>query len=101
MVLRSGANEEEDKNKQPGDDVWVCKTPIKVPKLDSGCMKEIDMEAAKSFAEVSTLGSKKQSELGVDPSMVTTFLETGMKLLLDNEVVQGLQELITRCVELG
>lgn len=33
----------------------------------------------------------------MDPSMLTTFLETCMKLLRDNKAVKGLQELITRC----
>ena len=47
--------------------------------------------------EVSTLGSKGQPELERDPSMLTTFLETCMKLLHGNRAVKGLQELITRC----
>lgn len=51
--------------------------------------------------EVSTPGDKNPTELAMDPSMLTTFLETGMKLLCDNRVVKGLQELITRCVGLG
>lgn len=48
------------------------------------------MEAKKSFAEASTLGSKDQLEPGMDPSMLTTFLETCMKLLHNNKVVKGL-----------
>ena len=55
------------------------------------------MEAKKTFMEASTSGSKDQLEPGMDPSMLTTFLETCMKLLHDNKVVKGLQELITRC----
>lgn len=81
MVLRSGTNTGEDKEKQPGDNVWVRKTPTKASELYLGCTKEIDMEATKSFVEVSTLASKKQSEPGMDLSMITTFLETCMKLL--------------------
>ena len=34
----------------------------------------------------------------MDPSMLTTFLETCMKLLCETKAVKGLQELITRCV---
>jgi len=34
----------------------------------------------------------------MDPSMITTFLETYMKLLRDSKIVKGLQELINRCV---
>jgi len=32
----------------------------------------------------------------MDPSTLTTFLETYMKLLHDNKIIKGLQELITR-----
>ena len=56
------------------------------------------MEAKKSFMEASTSGSKDKLELEMDPSMLTAFLETCMKLLCDRKVVKGLQELITRCV---
>ena len=54
------------------------------------------MEAKKSFAEASTSGSKDQPESGMDPSMLTTFLETCMKLLRNNRAVKRLLELITR-----
>ena len=33
----------------------------------------------------------------MDPSILTTFLETYMKLLRDRKAVKGLQELINRC----
>ena len=59
------------------------------------------MEAKKSFTESPTSGSKDQPEIGMDPSMVTTFLETCMKFLHDNKAVKGLQELITRCAGSG
>jgi len=59
------------------------------------------MEAKKSFTETSTSGSKDQLELEMDPSMLTTFLETYMKLLHDSKAMKGLQELITRCVGSG
>ena len=52
---------------------------------------------AKSFAEASTLGSRDKMEPEKDTSMLTTFLETCMKLLRDAKAVKGLQELITRC----
>ena len=55
------------------------------------------MEAKKSFTEASTSGSKDQLEPEMDPSMLTTFMETCMKLLRDRKAVMGLQELITRC----
>jgi len=34
----------------------------------------------------------------VDPSMLTTFLETCMKLLRESKAVKGPQELINKCV---
>ena len=54
------------------------------------------MEAKKSFMEASTSSSKDKLELEMDPSMLTTFLETCMKLLRDSKAVKGLQEFITR-----
>lgn len=59
------------------------------------------MEANKSFTEASTSGSMDQLEPRMDPSMLTTFMDTCMKLLRDSKVVKGLQELITRCVGSG
>ena len=63
--------------------------------------KQTFMEAKRSFTDASTLGSKDKMELEMDPSMLTTFLETCMKLLHNNKAVKGLQELITRCVGSG
>jgi len=37
----------------------------------------------------------------MDPFMLTTFLETCMKFLLDNKAVKGLQGLITKCAGSG
>lgn len=73
----------------------------KEPEFDLEHTKKTFMEATKSFAESSTSGSKDQPELGMDPSMLTTFLETCMKLLCNNKVVKGIQELITRCTGSG
>ena len=53
------------------------------------------MEAKKSFIEASTSGSQdKMQEISVptkvDPSVLTTFFETYMKLLHDSKDVEGL-----------
>jgi len=56
------------------------------------------MEARKSFIDASTSKIKDRSELEMDPSMLTTFLETCMKLLRDSKAIKVLQELINRCV---
>jgi len=47
---------------------------------------------------ISTLGSRDQLEPDRDPSMITTFSGTCIKLLHDKRVVKGLQELINRCI---
>ena len=59
--------------------------------------KETFMEAKKSFAEASTLDSKHKLEPEMNPSILTTFLETCMKFLHDKKYIKGLLELITRC----
>eukprot|EP00253_Pinus_taeda_P030850 PITA_30850 len=82
MVLRSGAATGEDTRK--------------VTRVDARVRKETDVEARESFTEVSTPSSKDQTEPERGPSMLTTLLETCMKLLHDNRVVKGLKELITR-----
>lgn len=46
------------------------------------------MEAKKSFADASTLGSKDGLKPKMEPLMLTTFLETCMKLLCDSKVVK-------------
>jgi len=57
------------------------------------------MEAKKSFVEASTSGSQDKPAEEMDPSILTTFLETCMKLLHDSKVVKRLQELINRCAK--
>jgi len=95
MMLKSGATIGEDKGKQPEEDAWVRKAPTKQPELDLEHAKETFMEAKKSFTEASTSSSKDQMES--DTSMLTTLLETCMKLLWDTKAVKRLQEVITRC----
>ena len=56
MVLRSDANTGEDKEKQPGDDVWVCKTPTKVSELDSGRAKKINIQGASRRSLLQVVG---------------------------------------------
>ena len=101
MMLKSGATIGKDNGKKPEEDTWVHKAPAKEPKFDLERAKETFMEAKKSFTEASTSGSNDQLEPGMDPSMLTTFLESFMKLLHDNKEIKGLQELITRCVGSG
>lgn len=88
----------DDKGKQPEDSTWVHKALTKEVEFNLEHASEAFMEAKKSFAEASTSGSKDKPQSEMDPSMLTTFLETYMKLLRDNKAIKGLQELINRCV---
>ena len=80
----------DEKGKQLKESAWFRKAPTKEPEFDLKCAKETFMEDKKSFTEASTLGSKDQLESEMAPSMITTFLETCMKLLHDNKAVRGL-----------
>lgn len=98
IVLRSGIVIEDDKGKQPEDNTWVHKALVKEAEFNLEHTHEEFMEDKKSFAEASTLGSKDKPESEMDPSMLSTFLETCMKLLRDSKIVKGLQEIINRCI---
>lgn len=87
----------DDKGKQLEDSTWVRKTLVKEVEFNLECTQETFMESKKNFVETSTSGSNDKPELEMDPSMLTTFLETCMKLLRDNKAMKGLQELINRC----
>jgi len=89
MVLKSGATIGEDNGKKPEEDTWVRKAPTKEPEFELE-RAETFMEAKKIFAEASTSSSKDQPEPRMDHSMLTTFLETFMKLLHDHKAVNGL-----------
>lgn len=80
----------EDKTKKLEEDTWVHKALAKKLEFDLQCENETFMEAKKSFVEASTSGSKDQIELGMDLSMLTTFLETCMKIMCDDKAVKGL-----------
>ena len=97
IVLRSGFATADDKGKQPEDSTWVRIALMKEVEFDLEHAHEIFMEAKKSFAEAFTSGGKDKPEPEMDPSMLTTFLETCMKLLCDSKVVKRLQELINMC----
>lgn len=101
MVMSNGATTGGDVRKQPGEDVKAHNAPTNEPDFEMEHEKGMSKEAKKSFTKASTLGSRDLVELGMDPSMLATFLETCMKLLRDNKEVKGLQELITRCTGSG
>ena len=90
IVLRSGITIGDDKSKKLEESTWVRKAPMKELEFDLERTKETFMEAKKSVVDASTSGSKDRPELEMDPSMLTTFLETSMNLLHDNKAVKGL-----------
>jgi len=97
IMLQSGTMTREDKGKQPVEGIWVHKALEKETELDLESAKETFMEAKKIFVEASTSGSQEKPVEEMDPSMLTTFLETCMKLLHDSNDVKGLRELINWC----
>lgn len=97
IVLRSGMEIGEDKGKWYEEGEWGHKALEKEVGFDLECAKETFMESNKSFVEASTSGSQDKQSEEMDPSMLTTFLETCMKLLCDSKAVKELQELINKC----
>lgn len=97
IVLWSGVVTGEDKGKKPKEIEWVCKALEKEVRFDLEHVRETFMKAKKSFVEASTSRSQDKPAEEMEPSMLTTFLETCMKLLRDSKVVKGLQELINKC----
>ena len=89
---------ESQQDKQPKDSTWVRKTSGKEAEFDLERTCETFMEAKKRFVEASTSGSKDKLDQEMDPSMLTTFLETCMKLLRDSNAVKGLEELVNRYI---
>lgn len=98
IKLWGGITTRDDKGKKPEESTWVRKAPMKEPEFDLERAKETFMEAKRSFADASTSGSKDRLESEMDPLMLTTFLETCMKLLHNSKAIKGLQEIINRCV---
>ena len=95
MMLKSSTTTGEDKGKQLEEDARVRKAPTKQLEFDLEHVKETFMEVKKSFAEASASGSHNKppdtnAPIEVDPSVLTTFLETCMKLLRHSKVIKGL-----------
>jgi len=108
----SGIATGEDKGKQPEENVWVRKVVDKDVGFNLNKEKETFMEAKRSFTDAGASTSRAQNMCmkkpeGVsttqetDPSLVTSFLQTCMKLLRHQKAVEGLQELIDNCVRKG
>jgi len=90
IMFQSDIMTGDDKGKQLKESAWVHKASTKELEFDLEHIKETFMEVKKSFMETSTSGNKDQLELEMDLSMLTTFLQTCMKLLHDSKVVKRL-----------
>lgn len=55
------------------------------------------MEANKNLTKAFTSGSQDMLAEEMDPSVITMFLDTCMKLICDSKVMKGLQEPINMC----
>ena len=90
------------KEKQP-DEAWVRKTPKKIPAFDVGREKGTFMEAKKYFADPSTSVATTQQhqqfqEASPDQvSTLTSFLQSCMKLLRNQNALNDLQKVIASC----
>jgi len=90
IVLRSGAMTGEEKGRQPEEGEWVHKALEKETGFDLEHVKETFMEVKKSFAKASTSRSQEKLAEEMDPSMITMFFETYMRLLRDSKAMKGL-----------
>ena len=101
IVTQSGIATREDKGKQLEENVWVRKVDDKDVGFYLNKAKETFMEAKRSFMDTGASTSKafstrtkKLEEVHTmqetDPSLLTSFLQTCMKLLRDQKVVEGL-----------
>lgn len=86
----------EDKGKKPKERGCVLKATKKEVGFDLELVKEKFMQVKKSFVKASTSGGKKKLPrtnvpTNVDPSVLTTFLETCTKLLHENKAMKGLK----------
>lgn len=90
IVLQSAIVTGDEKGKQLEDSTWVRKAPMREVEFDLEHTWETFMEAKKTFANASTSGNKDRPEPEMDPYMLTTFLETYMKLLSDSKAMKRL-----------
>lgn len=93
IMLRSWIAFGDNKGKYPEECGWVHEALKKETGFDLEHAKEKFMEVKKIFIEASTLGSQNilpdtSTPTEVDPFVLTTILETCMKLLHDRKVVK-------------
>ena len=95
----------QNKKKQP-DEAWVCKTPEKILAFDVGREKETFIEAKKDFVDPSTSGAPAQQHQQqlqsqeASPDQVSTmssFLQSCIKLLRNQNALKELQKVIQSC----
>ena len=83
------------------DEAWVRKTPKKITAFDVGREKETFMEAQKDFAELRTsVATMQQHQQQASPYQVSTlssFLQSCIKLLRNQNALNELQKVIASC----
>ena len=106
VVTRSGATTHpQDTETQPAD-ARVRKAPVKIPAFDITRERETFMEVKKDFAGPSTsvapaqpqqLSSRPQEAPRDNVSTLSSFLQSCLKLLRDQDALTKLQEVIASC----
>jgi len=90
MVLRSDATIEGNMWQKHAEDGKSRNAPTKEPNSETEQVMKTSGEAQRSVVEASTPSTRDQTESRLDPSMITTILETCMKLLCDSKPIKGL-----------
>ena len=106
VVTRSGATTHiQNMEKQP-DEAWVHKAPQRVPAFDIQKEKETFMETRQDFGDSTTAvapaqphqqQSRPQEALMGEVSTLSSFLQSCMKLLRNQNVLKELQKVLAFC----
>ena len=106
VVTRIGAMTQVQNKEKQLDEAWVHKTPEKISAFDVEREKETFMEAKKEFVDLSTaiaLAQQHQQQLqSQEPSTdkvstMSTFLQSCMKPLRNQNALNDLQKVIASC----
>ena len=106
VVTRSGATMQVQNTEKQSVEAWVRKTPEKIPAFDIDREKETFMDAKRDFADPGTLVATahqhqqqlQSQEASPDQvSTLTSFLQSCMKLLINQNALNELQKILKSC----
>ena len=103
VVTRSGTTTQVQNKGKQHDEAWVRKTPGKIPSFDVGREKGTFMEAKKDFSDPRTSVATMQQQLQFQEALsdqvstLTSFLQSCMKLLRNQNALNELQKFIQSC----